>query len=214
MILTSVNLGNRRTVQDQAAQLASNAADGTQVIAGVEAVARVAGLLSGWNGKQVARSSGDLSGEAVAWAPGIHVLRTGAAYACGPDPAGLSERFYPWADIATRIGGVRVIAVHRAPRRDGFPERIWPEADARLRRVIRRARWRGLLVAVGGDWNEPLDHDPAELHQRAGLVWLGHRIDGWAVSPRLARHAEMTWVPDGRRDDHDVVTLMIHKETP
>ena len=165
-------------------------------------------LLGGSN-----RNSGHPSGEAVAWAPGVKFVRSGGRWACGPDSRGLSKRFYPWVDVATSLGVIRIICAHRPPRRNSLLALLGPAADRRLRRVIRNARTAGVMWAVGGDWNELIANDPAELAKRLGAHWFGHRIDGWAVCPRLAEHVTKRVEPDGRRDNHDIVYLTLGTTT-
>jgi hypothetical protein len=213
MILATANLYNRFKAGQQSFQV-KDIAGTAQVIVVQEATGEVAAIApEHWEGQQFYRKPGEPSGEAVMWGPDVRVLETGGRWACGPDSAGLSKRFYPWADVATEAGVVCVIDAHRPPRRNTLLARLGPGADFRLRRVIRRARRRGRMWAVGGDWNQRITTDPAGLRAKFGAVWLGHRIDGWAVCPLLDKHiSHVTVDPDGRADDHDVVYLTITKE--
>lgn len=210
-IYACFNAGNRRDVHQQATQCAG-IADQAGVIIGVELVDWWREIAPpGWHGHQLERSPGVPSGEAVMWAPHVQAQGVGGAWACGPDAGGLSKRFYPWVDIhEAGVGTVRPIAVHRAPRRNTFPERIWPAADRRLRRLIRRTRRKGHLWLPGGDWNERFTTDPAQLRARFRAVWRHGRIDGFGTPPKLDPHVKrLRVVPDGRPDDHDVVYLTI-----
>jgi len=215
MIFATANLCNRLTAKQQAAQVAK-IAEKAQVIVCQEAVdswERIAP--PGWSGHQIERAPGEPSGEFVIWNPvSVQVQATGGRWACGPDKAGLSKRFYPWVDVRLAGFGVaRVICAHRPPRRDSLLARLGPGADRRLRRVIRNARRAHRMWMVGGDWNQRITTDPAGLRARFKAVWLGHRIDGWALCPLLDKHtSRVTVVPDGRADDHDEVYLTIKKE--
>jgi hypothetical protein len=219
MKFVSVNLGNRRDVKQQRAQVAEIAKFGASVIVGVEAVASWEEIApAGWHGHQMTRDNGEPSGEFIIWAPTVQVQRAGGRYACGPDPAGLSQRFHPWVDVQVRGVGraIRVFAVHRAPRRDGLNDRWWPESDRRLRRLMLRAVVAAVHRLPMGDWNERLFNDPAHLHGWLGHVWQGGRIDAAAPSRGLTRYVtRLEVVSDKRADDHDVIylTIMNSKET-
>lgn len=210
-IFACVNTFNRWEIEKQGEQIGEVAKE-ADVITLQELSGDIKLVLpDGWHSKQMFRDNGDPSGEAVIWSPAVHVARTGGRYACGPDAAGLNQRFYPWADvIIPNVATVRVPSVHMPPRRDGLEVRQGPKADSNLRVVVRRARWRGVQWMPGGDWNERLSNDPAELNQRLNGQWRGHRIDGFCVSPRLAKHVRSTIVaPNGRNDNHDVIYVNI-----
>lgn len=125
-------------------------------------------------------------------------------------------RVFAWADVDTDAGTIRFVSVHMPPRRMTAPLKL--VYGHRLRRMLRRANRRGIPWVAGGDWNQLLSDDPADLNKRLDATWMGPRIDGFAVHPHLANRA--TWRADRSRirpDDHPFVFLEItpqHKENP
>jgi exonuclease III len=115
-------------------------------------------------------------------------------------------RVFSWAVVDCDLGSVAFVSVHMPPRRmTGTLTRVY---GFRLRRLLRRFNRHGLPWIAGGDWNRLLTEDPASLARLLGARWYGPRIDGFAVSPRLA--ADVTCRADRsriRHDDHPFVWL-------
>lgn len=121
-------------------------------------------------------------------------------------------RTFPWAllDLPGEAKPVLAVCTHMPPQR---MSRLLYEAYAfRLRRLIRRrARSRGREWLAGGDWNERLWTDPAKLSARFKARWFGPRIDGFAVSPRLAERSADTASDYSRirADNHPFVPFVV-----
>jgi hypothetical protein len=111
---------------------------------------------------------------------------------------------------------IAVITVHMPPLRMRGP--LYAAYALRLRHRLRRLNAKRIPWIVFGDWNWLIDNDPARLRLNFGAKWLGKRIDGAAVHPKLAPHVRnwTTWQPPGRNDSHPYVyvTLGPKKETP
>lgn len=148
----------------------------------------------------------DKAGSAVVWKRG-EVKAGDRGYALGVEPrgAGMLRRWISWSDVKIDGQQVRMISVHRPPKRFAH---LWPAFDANLAKFVKSTRG---PVVVGLDANQ---RDPRGLARATGLKWQAPKgsIDGFLVSPGIT--VEKMWrLPKGTSDHHPVMARlrMSHK---
>jgi exonuclease III len=164
---------------------------------------------------QPGRVDGDVGGEAILVRRGRRILGKSKRQAS----VSLFGQSIGWRQIlgvtldadelAAEFDRFAVLVVHMPPLRMRGP--LYAAYALRLRLRLRRLNAKGIPWIVFGDWNWLLENDPARLRLNFGAKWLGKRIDGAAVHPKLAPHVRhwTTWQPLGRHDDHPYVYVTL-----
>lgn len=173
--------------------------------------AEVKGLLA--NADVVAAQEvrfGGLWSEEVIAAPGVKVKRQGFRVAT-LNRLGQRIRFrrHRWKVVhVPGIGKVRVISVHMPPRRMQASG-LYEGYTASLHHVIRRAKARGEMFVVVGDFNKTRKEDPARLRAEFGVSYYGALIDLFAVDPALVPHVKRVECGPVRWDGHQIIQLSL-----
>ncbi len=143
----------------------------------------------------------DQQGSAVAWDKDrVKAVKSGYAMGVAPHGAGMLTRWINYTDVKVDGVKVRMVSVHRPPKRF---KRLWPLFDANLARFVKQSK---LPIVVGLDANE---RHPAALARKTGLKWSAPKgsIDGFLVSEGI--HVEKTWrLPKGSSDHHPVMAKL------
>jgi hypothetical protein len=164
------------------------------------------------------RRDGDIGGEAILVNRGIEVHGRTKRQA---SPS-LFGNAIGWRQIlaitldATELDAafdrIAILDIHMPPlRMRGVLYRTYA---ARLRARLRRLNRKGIPWVVFGDWNWLLDNDPARLHDKFLAQWVGKRIDGAAIHPKLKPYLRhwTTFQPAGRKDNHPYVYVTLGKK--
>lgn len=144
----------------------------------------------------------DQAGTSVIWKrDDAKVLHSGYAMGVRPHGVRMHNRWINWTDMKIGDQKVRMISVHRPPRRYS---RLWPQFDANLAAFVRHSK---LPVVIGMDANQV---DPHALAKKTGLKWNAPKgsIDGFLTSPGV-RITKMWRLPKGS-SDHNPVVAQIH----
>ncbi len=140
----------------------------------------------------------DRAGSAVVWnKKRVDVTDRGYSLAVEPRGAGMLRRWMSWTDMKVDGATVRMISVHRPPKRFSH---LWPQFDANLARFVKQTKG---PVVIGLDANE---RNPRALAKATGLKWVAPQgsIDGFLVSPGVK--IEKVWrLPKGSSDHHPVL---------
>lgn len=124
-------------------------------------------------------------------------------YALGVTPHGrkMMTRWINWTDVTVEGKKVRMVSVHRPPKRFAA---LWPAFDAQLARFIKNTK---LPIIVGMDSNT---HDHAGFAKRTGLHWAAPKgsIDGFYVSPGIV--VDKIWRMPKGTSDHNPVVAKLH----
>lgn len=140
----------------------------------------------------------DKAGSAVVWKKG-EAKATDRGYALGvqPNGAAMLTRWMSWTDMNVDGVKVRMISVHRPPKRYA---RLWPAFDAHLAAFVKSTKG---PVVVGMDANQT---NPQAMARRTGLKWVAPQgsIDGFLVSPGVVVE-KMRRLAKGSSDHHPVV---------
>lgn len=156
-----------------------------------------------WNGGRE-----DQAGTAVLWdKKDPHLKATQhRGYAMGVEPgrAKMLARWINWTDVKVDGQTVRMISVHRPPKRFSF---LWPQFDRNVAAFVKHSK---VPVVIGMDSNEA--GGPKELARLTGLRWVGdgRSIDGFLVSKGIEVE-KVKSLPKGTSDHHPVIArLRIH----
>lgn len=148
----------------------------------------------------------DKAGSAILWKKQDRVTAGKRGYVLGVNPQGAAmlRRWINFTDLNVNGAKVRMISVHRPPKRFA---RLWPDFDRNLAAFIKSSK---LPVVVGMDANQK---NPQALARMTGLRWHSPTgsIDGFLASRSV--HFERTWrTPKGSSDHHPVLARITLKK--
>lgn len=148
----------------------------------------------------------DKAGSAILWRKQDRLSAGKRGYALGVNPQGAAmlRRWITFTDLNVNGAKVRMISVHRPPKRFA---RLWPDFDRNLAAFIKSSK---LPVVVGMDANQK---NPRALARMTGLRWHSPAgsIDGFLASRSV--HFERTWrTAKGSSDHHPVLARITLKK--
>jgi len=140
----------------------------------------------------------DQAGTSVLWNKDrVHAGKRGYAVGVRPQGAAMLERWINFTDVSVDGAKVRMVSVHRPPKRFS---RLWPDFDRNLAAFVKRSP---LPVIIGMDANQV---NPRRLAHLTGLRWHAPKgsIDGF-LATRGIRFENLRTAPKGSSDHHPVL---------
>lgn len=143
----------------------------------------------------------DKAGSAVVWKRGeVKAGKRGYELGVEPKGAGMLRRWISWTDVKVDGQNVRMVSVHRPPKRFSH---LWPAFDRNLAAFVKDTKGK---IVIGMDANQ---QNPRAMAKRCGLKWQAPKgsIDGFLVSPGI-RVKKLWRLPKGTSDHHPVVAKL------
>lgn len=137
----------------------------------------------------------DQAGTAMLWdKERVKAGKRGYAVGVKPQGAQMLERWINFTDVNVDGAKVRMVSVHRPPKRFA---RLWPDFDRNLAAFVKKSP---LPVIIGMDANQA---NPRRLAHLTGLKWHAPKgsIDGF-LATRGIRFESMRTLPKGTSDHH------------
>jgi len=139
----------------------------------------------------------DQAGTSVLWnKERVHATARGYAVGVKPQGAKMLERWINFTDVNVDGAKVRMVSVHRPPKRYAH---LWPDFDRNLAAFVKKSP---LPVIIGMDANQA---NPRRMAHLTGLRWHAPKgsIDGF-LATRGIRFESMRRLPKGTSDHHPV----------
>lgn len=151
---------------------------------------------SKWGVQQGKRD--DQAGVGVLWKKRkAKALDRGLALGVDPHGAKMLARWISYVDMDVNGQKVRMVSVHRPPKRF---DRLWGEFDRNLARFVKSSK---LPIVIGMDANQV---NPQRMARATGLKWHAppNSIDGFLATPGI-KFSHMHRLPQRHSDHHPVV---------
>ncbi len=142
-------------------------------------------------------TAADKANASIVWKKGA-ARATDRGYALGVEPRGAAmlKRWISWVDMDVGGTKVRMVSVHRPPKRF---DHLWSAFDRNLAAFVKSSK---LPVVIGMDANQV---NPARMARLTGLKWHAPpgSIDGFLATPGI-RFNNLRRLPKHRSDHHPV----------